>query len=92
MTINSIADYRRAVLTGPYAWPGGYPLFAVMDDGEAMCWDCFVKERRRILESLRDNSRDGWKPAGIEINYEDSNCYCCHCNKLIESAYGEDPQ
>lgn len=32
MQINSISDFRKAMRNGPYAWPGGYPLFFVMGD------------------------------------------------------------
>ena len=29
MLINSISDFRRAIHNGPYAWPGGYPLYFI---------------------------------------------------------------
>jgi hypothetical protein len=34
--IKSVSDYRKAVRNGPYAWPGGYPLFFVTSDGAAL--------------------------------------------------------
>lgn len=94
MLINSIGDFRKAVRHGPYAWPGGYPLYFLMSDGEAMAFRAAKKERRAILEALADyqsNPREnsGWRPVALEINWEDTDLYCCHSNVKIESAYGE---
>ena len=33
--------------------------------------------------------RGGWRAAAVDINYEDTELYCAHTNKQIESAYGE---
>jgi len=89
MQINSISDFRKAVRNGPYAWPGGYPLYFICDDGGALCCACAKTERRNILESISNKARDGWNVRGMDINYEDSELTCDHCNKAIESAYGE---
>ncbi len=89
MTINSISDFRAAVRNGPYAWPGGYPLYFVCDDGAALCCNCVKKERRNILESIASKARDGWRVVGLDINYEDTDLFCDHCSETIESAYGE---
>ena len=63
MTINSISDFRAAVRNGPYAWPGGYPLYYVTTDGAALCADCMTKERASIVRSTFENSRDGLRDA-----------------------------
>ena len=89
MTINTISDFRRAMRNGPYAWPGGYPLYFVMSDGEALSFDAARKERRQILEALRDYDNSGWRPVAMDINWEDDNLICAHTNERIESAYGE---
>jgi hypothetical protein len=88
-SINSISDFRAAVRNGPYAWPGGYPLFFICSDGGALCCDCVKSERRNILQSIGHNLRDGWKVVAIDINYEEPDLTCDHCSKPIESAYGE---
>ena len=80
----------RQAIRSKYAWPGGYPLFLVMTDGGALCMDCARAEYKQIARSNRDNARDGWTPAGAEINWEDASLYCDHCSKRIESAYAED--
>lgn len=71
----------------PYAWPGGYPMFLLLSDGGAICHCCAKKEFKLILSSLFHNYRDGWNPCAVDVNWEDSELYCDHCNKLIESAY-----
>ena len=95
MNIQSIADYRRALRVGPYAWPGGYPLHFVMSDGESLSFKAAKSERRLILEALADHASgnryefSGWRPVALEINWDDCELYCAHSGELIESAYGE---
>jgi hypothetical protein len=74
---------------GAYAWPGGYPMFFVMGDGEAISFKAAKAERRNILEALRDHDSSGWRPVAFEINWEDDTLTCAHTNEPIESAYGE---
>lgn len=88
--INSIGEFRAAVRQGAYAWPGGYPLYFICDDGGVLCCSCAKSERRNILESIAAKSHDGWQVIGQDVNWEDSHLECEHCGKHIESAYGED--
>ena len=87
MSINSISDFRRAMRNGPYAWPGGYPCYFIMSDGEALSFKAARKERRQLLEALRDGDDSGWRPIAVEINWEDAALYCTHTNERIPSAY-----
>jgi hypothetical protein len=89
MQIKSISDFRCAVRNGPYAWPGGYPLYWLMSDGEACAFSVASTERRNMLQAIRDNCRNGWRPVALEINWEDTELYCAHTGSHIESAYGE---
>lgn len=92
MQINSISDFRRAVRNGPYAWPGGYPLYWIMADGAAIAFDVarVSGEGRRMLEALRDNNfADGWRPMALAVNWEDAELYCDHTGERIPSAYAE---
>lgn len=69
-----------------HAWPGGYPCFALMGDGDVLCIDCANTE-----ESVSETAHDpGWRIEAIDCNWEDPDLYCAHCNKRIESAYAED--
>lgn len=74
---------------GPRAWPGGYPIFFIMLDGSAMCFDCVRKEFKRIVSDYIGGYDTGWQVDGCNVNWEDTDCVCCHCNKVIPSAYGE---
>lgn len=89
MLINSIGDFRRAVRAGPYAWPGGYPLYWIMSDGGACAFDVCKTERRNMLEALAARDNSGWRPVALDINYEDGDLYCDHTNARIPSAYAE---
>lgn len=95
MRINSISDFRRAVRNGPYAWPGGYPLYWIMADGGACHFDCCKTERRYMLQALKDKEDNNWPakdwlPVALDINWEDQSLTCDHTGKRIESAYGEE--
>ena len=72
-----------------YAWPGGYPLYALMQDGGALCVDCVNSEIKLVIDSTLADERDGWSVETVTVNWEDAELYCDHCNQLIESAYGE---
>lgn len=73
-----------------YAWPGGYPLFLVMQDGGCLCATCVDEERGRIHQAALEKRRDGWAPMGVDVNWEDPSLLCDHCSQRIESAYAED--
>lgn len=92
MQIKTISDFRKAVRNGPYAWPGGYPLYWVMADGEACSFRVAKDERRAMLEAIVSGQRcdNEWRPVALEINYEDASLWCAHRGERIESAYAED--
>ena len=76
-----------------YAWPGGYPVHAVMEDGEAMCPSCVKDNLRLILAAThcpKPASWDDWRLAGAQVNWEDDSLYCAHCGKPLEPAYPPD--
>jgi len=65
-------------------------MFYVCSDSGVLCPACVTKERGRILRSTHERARDGWAIEGIDVNWEDAQLYCNHCNERIESAYAED--
>jgi len=86
----SIAQFRTDMRAGKYAWPGGYPRYFVMADGESLSFEAARENRRLILEAIRDDdSTGGWQPAATDINWEDSELCCAHTGQPIESAYSE---
>jgi hypothetical protein len=88
-TIRERINALKSIVRHPYVWPGGYPLFAVMSDGDALCAACCKAEYKLILSTTRSDDRSGWNLAGIEVNWEDTDLYCAHCSDVIQSAYGE---
>ena len=79
----------KELIRQPYAWPGGYPKYAVMHDGAALCKTCAKNNAKLIIRATRYNDCSGWACAGVDVNWEDSELYCDHCGETIESAYGE---
>lgn len=68
----------------PFAWPGGYPLFAVTSDGFALCSRCCSSERESIATTT---GNDGWNIIALEINWEEPDFFCSHCSRPIDPAY-----
>ena len=83
-------DFKKQIEYGAYAFPGGYPVFFITYDGEALSFDSAKANQSLITEAIEtaDNS-GGWRVIGCEINWEDATLTCAHSNKRIESAYGE---
>ncbi len=73
----------------PYAWPGGYPIYTVMSEGELLCPECARQNFRQIAEATRDGLRDGWQALGAEAYWEGADQQCAHCGKDLPSAYGD---
>jgi hypothetical protein len=80
----------RKAIRAKYAWPGGYPLFCICSDGSPLCMECARTEYRQIAYSRRNKLGDGWRVTCVEVNWEDAELYCEHCNARIESAYAEE--
>lgn len=81
-------EFKKFV-RNPYVWPGGYPMYAITTDCGCLCKKCATDNAKQIIRSTRSNAHDGWAIAGVDVNWENNDLYCDHCNDLIESAYGE---
>lgn len=90
MTVQELKSFFVKGRAKAYAWPGGYPMFYVTTDGEALCPDCLTRDRESAFRSTHEKLRDGWEIAGGDVNYENPDLYCDQCSKRIESAYAED--
>lgn len=91
----SAREYKEAIRSGPYAWPGGYPTALLMHDGESLCMKCAHDNAHEILTQIhyatqRPNASNDWLPEAHYVNYEDPDLYCANCDERIESAYAED--
>ena len=87
--ITNTQQLRATLRAGPYAWPGGYPMFFVTSDGAALSFDSVRAEYAQVSRAIREGSRDGWRVVACDINYEDLDLTCEHSGLPIESAYGE---
>ncbi len=87
--IHTSQEARATLRAGAYAWPGGYPLYLVTQDGAALCFKCAMKEYRQIAWDFQKRCSTGWRVAGCDVNYDDKGLACDHCGKQIESAYGD---
>lgn len=87
------AEFQQALTDGPYAFPGGYPRFFLMGDGEAVSFKA-AEERTDEIRAAIDagNARADWFPVAVEINWEDPDLYCAHSGARIESAYAEEDE
>lgn len=88
-TIENAAQLKATLRAGSYAWPGGYPLYFLASDGEALSFEAVRENLREILFAIATHSRCGWRVVGCAINWEDTALYCAHSGAKIESAYGE---
>ena len=86
MKINNATEFRKLLKAGPYAWPGGYPVYFLCNDGEVLSFEAAKENARLICEAIKDEDNSGWRVVGIEINYEES-LLCAHTGKPIEAAY-----
>lgn len=89
MKIKTLSDFRAAMRNGPYAWPGGYPLYFITNDGAALSFKAAKDNARSIIESIAHNARDGWRVVACDVNWEDDSLLCDATFEQIPSAYGE---
>lgn len=67
-----------------YAWPGGYTVYHVCDDGGCLCAKCANDPKNPVHTDAPD---DGWRIIGSGINYEDDALTCDHCGEAIPASY-----
>jgi len=85
---NQTLEQVKQAIRSPFAWPGGYPVYTIMNDGELMCSACARANYRLIAEATRDQDRSDWEAVDVIVLWEGVR-QCCHCYKVLESAYGE---
>lgn len=76
----------RELQTNKFTFPGGYPLYPIMDDGEMLCRTCFEEPEVHI-----GGEADGWRVETLEILWENDPEYgpaqCAHCGIELTPAY-----
>ena len=83
--IDNGPQFRASLRAGPYAWPGGYALAFVCDDGGLLCFDCARSEVRIVLRALRTmNDRSGWRVVGMTGEHEsEEREECANCHRVL---------
>jgi hypothetical protein len=89
MKIENTKKLHEVLKSGPYAWPGGYPLFFLTQDGAALSFEAVKQELEEVQDSIECECNDGWRVVAVGINWEDENLLCDHTGEKIQSAYGE---
>jgi hypothetical protein len=82
-------ELRAIVKGGPYAWPGGYPIYFACADGGALSHEAVVENWKNIRSSIVRDDDPQWYVIAAGVNWEDPDLYCSHTCKRIESAYAE---
>lgn len=91
MSNREVEKVKESLANGPYAWPGGYPLYFIAADGEALSFDAVNANLELVLEATGNPGTDKhWEIIACEINWDDEDLYCAHTNKKIECAYPKD--
>ena len=92
---NNPADMAAMVARDGYAWPGGYELVIVTDDGAVLCSDCVQANYDQVYREAISKERGcGWKPAAVGAigsNIDEAEYMACgHCGKVLCDGEGED--
>jgi hypothetical protein len=91
-TSREVLNHVKNAIRKPFSFPGGYPVYTVLSDGELLCPDCARENFRQVVASTKEAEKDGfsdsWAASGAQVLWEGSE-YCSHCSRLLESAYGE---
>ena len=87
--MKNIQHLRQFVRSNGYAWPGGYPMYALCADGEPIDAQATRENYRQILRATRNPDTDRqWEIVGVAVHWEGEPLHCAHSGRAIESAYG----
>lgn len=88
MEIETSEEFIQTLQKGAFAWPGGYPLYFITDDGAALSFKYAERHKEFIREAIDYKQRNGWRVVACEVNWEDPELYC-EGGDRIESAYAD---
>lgn len=78
---------KAAIRAGAFTNIGGYPVYFIAADGEALSFDAVRENFKECLLAMKSGDRrDGWLIVAMDVNYE-SDLVCSHTNKPIAKAY-----
>lgn len=85
--IKTVDDFLGALKQGPYAWPGGYPLFFICKDGSTLSFNHVLTNKEDYAHWIAEGSHDAI--VGVCVNWEDQDLFCDDSGVKIDAAYGE---
>lgn len=91
IVIRNVFDFNKALSVGPWAWPGGYPHYFVLADGEALSFEAAKQNAGLIRDAvIAKDMHSDWAVTSMQVNWEDPQLFCAHTEARIECAY--DPE
>jgi hypothetical protein len=87
--IMTTKELKQHIRNGKYVWSGGYPVYFVASDGEALSFEAVKENFAEIVHAMRYCPNNGWAIEACCINWENENLICAHSGEKIEPAYGE---
>ena len=86
--IHNMAELKATLRAGGYAWPGGYPLYFLCQDGSALSFSTVRKEFKLVVDAMQDpDLRNDWRVVACDVNWEDGDLYDAHTSERIAPAY-----
>ena len=82
--IKNTQDLKASLRAGEYAFPGGYTLFFITEDGAALSFEAVKEELYSVFDSIKNDIHDGWQVVGLcSMDICEEAVYCAHTNKEI---------
>ena len=87
-SIETVAQLKATLRAGEFAWPGGYQLYFLTDDGATLSFDGARSSLECCYDAIKTKSNNGWRIVGCDVNYEDDEMTCAHTGAKIPASYG----
>ena len=87
MHISNVKEFFAVLRSGQYTFPGGYPVYFITKDNQALSFSAAKEHAKIIARAIRDNNDSQWQVMGADVNWEDNELKCAHTCELIETAY-----
>lgn len=79
-----LAMVKATLRHGPYVFPGGYALYFVTTDGEALSFDAVRENFQNVVWSTMNRVSDGWRLHGCGIIHDsEEEVICAHTGLAI---------
>lgn len=82
-------DFILQQAESDYTDLGAYPKYFMCRDGGVLCPQCVRDNLQEIKDAVDVGGSPQWYVVAVDVNWEDPNLYCDHCNNRIPSAYAE---